>query len=448
VGITPVPSRADAMSNRTGPLDGLISDDRERGVFRVNRRVFVDEEIFALERERIFDKVWLYIGHSSEIPRPGDFVRRQVAGRPLILVRDRQGTVRVLVNSCTHRGALVCKEAAGNTKFFQCTYHGWVYDTAGALVDIPSREAMSPDCNADGALNLRAVPRCEEFRGFIFVCFSKDTGGLEDYLAGAKEYLSYIADMGELGMEVVKGAEEYCIPSNWKLMQENSVDAYHATTTHQSYNEYLVARDGAKPFFDPNLNFGRVRHLGNGHAVSESIDGVPWGRPYARWIPGWGEEARLEIEAIERRIIERVGPERARVICRGDRNMVIFPNLAVHDIMGITIRNLLPQSAGAHDINSWALAPIGESEASRQRRLRNYVEFLGPAGMATPDDTEMLELCQRGYANNVADQWNDVSRGMRKPRDQIKKSDELQMRSFWRRWYQLMSSADIEVDGP
>lgn len=437
--------------NRDGTssqISDLIIDDRELGTFRVNRRVFVEEEIFALERERIFDKVWLYIGHTSEIPNPGDFVRRQVAGRALILVRDRARAIRALHNSCSHRGALVCKEAVGKAKVFQCPYHGWVYDTAGALLHVPGSEAMPPDFNANRALDLRSVPRCEEFRGFIFVCYDKNATSLADYLAGAKEYLSYIADQGEDGMEVVKGAEEYAIPANWKLLLENSIDGYHATATHKTYMQYLVARDGPKESFNPNLNFGSAIHLGNGHAVSMSMGTLPWGRPYARWVPGWGEEARIEIDEIERRIMERVGPERGAIICKSDRNMVIFPNLAIHDIMGVTIRNLLPQSPGYHEINSWALAPVGESETSRQRRLRNYVEFLGPAGFATPDDAEMLELCQRGYANNFEDRWNDVSRGMLKPRDQKKKSDELQMRSFWRKWYELMSGSEVEVDGP
>jgi p-cumate 2,3-dioxygenase alpha subunit len=429
-------------------IDGLIVDDRDRGVFRVNRRVFVDPEIFAMERELVYDKVWLYIGHTSEIQNPGDFVRREVNGRNLILVRDRKGMVRALHNSCPHRGAIVCKEYFGKAKNFQCTYHGWIFDTAGNLLDVPGEDSMPPDYNVNHELDLRSVPHCAEYRGFIFVSFNPNVESLEDYLADAKTYLGYIADQGADGMEVVKGSEEYCIPSNWKLMQENSVDAYHAMMTHSTYNEYLLSRDGEKPFFDPNLNFGGVRHLGNGHAISMSIDNVPWGRPYARWVPGWGEEAKAEIEEIERGVVARVGAERARMICRSDRNMTIFPNLAVHDIMGITIRNLMPQSPGSHNINSWALAPIGESETSRQRRLRNYVEFLGPAGLATPDDAEMLELCQRGYANNTSDQWNDVSRGMLKPRDQIKKSDELQMRSFWRRWQQLMTQSDVEIDGP
>ena len=430
-------------------VEGLIVEDRERGFFRVNRRVFVDPDIFAMERELIYDKVWLYIGHASEIRQPGSFVRRTVNGRALILVRDRKGVVRTLYNSCPHRGAVVCKERQGTTKMFRCTYHGWVFDTSGTLADVPVPGAMYPGYESDPLLNMREVPRCEEYRGFIFISFNRDVESLEDYLADAKTYLSYIADQGEDGMEVVEGAEEYCIPSNWKFMQENSVDGYHAMATHSTYIEYTIARDGPKPHFNPTVDYGTVTQLGNGHAVSWSVGSTPWGRPYARWTPAWGEQAREEIEAIEKRIIDRVGAERARMICHSDRNMTIFPNLAVHDIMGITIRNLLPKAAGDHDINAWALAPINESDSSRDRRMRNYVEFLGPAGFATPDDTEMLDMCQQGLQRNVDYLWNDVSRGMLKPREQLTKLDEAQQRTFWRQWRNLMLGADEgEVVGP
>ncbi len=92
---------------------------------------------------------------------------------------------------------------------------------------------------------------------------------------------------------------------------------------------------------------------------------------------------------------------------------------------------------GRIDINAWALAPVGEGASSRDRRLRNYLEFLGPAGFATPDDVEMLEMCQRAYANEDGQQWNDISRGMQ--REICFKSDELQMRTFWRRWQELLT---------
>lgn len=125
-------------------------------------------------------------------------------------------------------------------------------------------------------------------------------------------------------------------------------------------------------------------------------------------------------------------------MAHGDRNLLIFPNLVVNDIMAVTVRTFYPKQSGFMQVNSWALGPVGESPASRERRLRNYSEFLGPAGFATPDDVEMLEIAQRGYANHASASWNDYSRGTRRE-PPLKKTDELQLRVFWRQWARLMT---------
>ncbi|SAL68674.1 benzoate 1,2-dioxygenase subunit alpha [Caballeronia udeis] len=423
-------------------LADLIVDNGERGQFKVHRSVFRDDGILALERDRIFDRCWLYMGHASELPAAQSFVRRMVGGRDVLLTRTKTNEFKAFFNSCSHRGAQVCREAAGRKSAFQCPYHGWVYDSDGRLVNVPGRDAVPESFNDDGSMNLKGVPRLDAFRDFIFICFDSEVTSLSDYLADAKPYLEYVADQGAQGMEIVGGTQEYSSPANWKLLQENSADGYHGATTHASYLDYLKTRDGAAPQFDPALTFGNVRDLGNGHAVAESVGNMPWGRPYARWVPGFGEDARAEIEQIERETLERLGAERGEVVTRGDRNLLIFPNLVINDIMAITIRTFYPIAPGRIDINAWALAPRAESAASRDRRLKNYLEFLGPAGFATPDDVEMLEMCQRGYENVGGNEWNDLSRGML--RDKPFKSDELQMRVFWRRWRELMSRTPRE----
>jgi p-cumate 2,3-dioxygenase alpha subunit len=167
------------------------------------------------------------------------------------------------------------------------------------------------------------------------------------------------------------------------------------------------------------------------------VGSAPWGRPYARWVPGWGEATRNEIDAIARRLVERLGEERGRRISQGDRNTLIFPNLVLNDIMAITVRTFFPARPDYMDVNAWALAPIGESATSRDRRLRNFLEFLGPAGFASPDDVEMLEMCQEGYNNRIGVEWNDISK--RLPKAKPERADEEQMRVFWRRWSALLN---------
>jgi p-cumate 2,3-dioxygenase subunit alpha len=423
-----------------------VQDDRAGGRFRVNRRVFVDAEVLELERRRIFDRCWLYIAHASEVATPGAFVAREVAGRPLFVTRDKSNTLNVFYNTCMHRGAMVCREKAGHQNVFACPYHGWVFDSKGALVDMPGRDALPANANDDGSLNLRRVERFEAFKGFLFVCFDPNVEPLIDYLADAAPYLAYVADQGPDGMEIVGGAQEYSADANWKMLQENSADGYHGLITHSTYFDYLKSRDGVQRPMRIGAT-GWVKNLGNGHAVGESIGEMMWGRPYARWVAGWGEDCRAEVEALGAQIYARLGKERGDVVVNGDRNLLIFPNLVVNDIMAVTVRTFNPIAPGRMNINSWTLAPIGESRSSRDRRMRNFAEFLGPAGFATPDDVEMLETAQRGYACYSSVPWNDCSRGMQ--REQPSKTEELQIRTFWRRWSQLMNERDKkELVGP
>lgn len=423
-------------------LDELIVDDKSRGIFRVHRSAFTDAAVLDMERRRIFDRCWLYLGHVSEVPEPGSFVTRRVAGRPILFDRDQEGTLRALLNTCAHRGAVVCREPSGKAKSFSCGYHGWTYNLKGELTGQPGKESYSPAACEGGAMNLKPVPKLAEFKGFVFVCFDAGAEPLEDYLAGACEYLDLVACQGEEGMIVVGGTHEYSAAANWKLLQENSADGYHAGPTHSTYFDYLRARDsGQVKVFQPSKLFGEVHNLGNGHAVSGSEGAYTWGRPVARWIPEWGEDGKRYIEEKRKALVARLGEKKGMQVADSDRNLLIFPNLVVNDIMAVTVRTFYPKAPDRFDVTAWALAPREESGIFLQRRLRNFIEFLGPAGFATPDDVEMLELCQQGYANRDCAQWNDLSRGMLTEDEHAAKQDELQMRTFWRRWREMLQAA-------
>jgi len=123
-----------------------------------------------------------------------------------------------------------------------------------------------------------------------------------------------------------------------------------------------------------------------------------------------------------------------------NRNMLIYPNLIINDIMAVTVRTFYPPAPVAVDVTAWEFAPVNELKALRQRRLDSFLTFLGPGGFATPDDVEALESCQQGFASGgVA--WSDISRGMGRT---AMANDEEQMRAFWRRWqHQMGAAADL-----
>lgn len=418
-------------------LENLVIDNTVDGLFRVNRRVFTDPAILEAEKQGVFDQSWIYAGHESEIPEPGDFRARDVAGRPLILARGSDGQVRALLNTCTHRGSLVCRQASGNTKSFQCPYHAWTFSNQGELIGVPGEDAYGTGFDRQ-ELGLATAPRMESYRGFIFVSFNPYVDDLVDYLAGAREYLDLICDQSEVGMEIVSGTQAYCMRANWKLLVENSIDGYHAPITHQRYIEFLY-ETGVNRGFLQNRWKGQGLALGNGHSVI--VNSPLGGRPIAHWTPMFGEEKKAELEAIRQNLAERYGEERAYKMTQTSRNLFIFPNLIINDIMAITIRTFFPSTPDYMDITAWALAPKDESEDNRRLRLDNFLTFLGPGGFATPDDVEMLEGCQKGFANREVG-WSDISRGMQ--RDEPWSNDELQIRTFWRKWHESILQAHPE----
>ncbi|UFH29316.1 aromatic ring-hydroxylating dioxygenase subunit alpha [Pseudomonas asiatica] len=418
----------------------LVEIDDENLLFRVARESFVSEEVLAEEYEKIFDRCWLYVGHTSEFKKPGDFVTRTVARRNLLVTMGTDRTINAFFNTCPHRGATVCRERSGNSKNFQCFYHGWVFGCDGNLKSQPGKERYCADFITGGAGNLVPVPRFDIYAGFCFVSFNAEVEPLPDYLAGAKEYLELVSKYSESGMGITTGTQEYAIRANWKLLVENSIDGYHAVSTHASYLDYLKnINDG---FSGAKLE-GKSTDLGNGHAVIEFS--APWGRPIASWVPIWGEEGKQEIDQIYARLVELHGAEMADRMAYKNRNLLIFPNLIINDIMAITVRTFYPQAPNYMHVNGWSLAPNEESDWARKYRLSNFLEFLGPGGFATPDDVEALESCQNGFSNYRLVPWSDISKGMGK--ETANYDDELQMRAFWTRWNQFIGGAPTPDSG-
>ncbi len=409
-------------------LTRIVIEDTTNEAFLVDRRAYVEPEIAELEQRRIFEKCWLYVGHESEVPSPGAYVTRNVGGWPVILARGEDGEVRAFANTCTHRGAFVCREPSGTAKAFRCPYHAWTFSNRGDLIGVPGQDAYGESFDrANYALKRH---RMESYRGFVFVTFDEQgASSLSDYLGDAKEYIDLIADQSEVGMEVVRGTQLHGAKANWKLLIENSLDLYHFRALHKRYVDYMASM-GANA---PRERGGFARDLGNGHAANELTPAAA--RPLAYWTPMFDEAVKPEIEATKRRIVARFGEERAHRMAEKNRALLIFPNLMIIDAIAITIRKIDPVGPGALAVTSWAMAPKDEKPELRALRLSHYLTFLGPGGFATPDDIEIIESCQLGYANRSVTHSN-LARGMNREVPQT--TDELPARVFWQRWRELM----------
>jgi 3-phenylpropionate/cinnamic acid dioxygenase small subunit/phenylpropionate dioxygenase-like ring-hydroxylating dioxygenase large terminal subunit len=293
-------------------------------------------------------------------------------------------------------------------------------------------------------------PMVDSYRGFVFLSWRPDNVDLGTYLGHARDYLDLVADQSPHGMQIVGGTHLYSMRANWKLLVENSIDGYHALTTHQRYLEMLKASGkSSQAMFrapavarltDPPVPLAARRNaldLGGGHAVIGAMDtsaGTELGG-LGRALPT--ESARQKHLARRMQLVADHGETWTDRIL-GGRNLLIFPNLLIIDlVMGCTVRTLYPESVDYMEITGWQLAPVGEDEELRRLRMDNFLTFWGPAGLATPDDVEALERCQRGFAAGRAAPWSDISRGMAKAHPSG--LDELQIRTFWRHWNKLIT---------
>jgi p-cumate 2,3-dioxygenase alpha subunit len=417
--------------------------DRERGRFLVHRSAYTSPEVFEIEQRRILRRSWIVLGHESEVRNKGDFIVRTVIDRELIFNRDVDGKVNAFFNTCRHRGTAICREPRGNRKRFVCPYHGWAYRSSGELFDQHASYGYGEQFNEGGFYDLKRVPRIEQRAGFYFVNFDPDAVPLDDYLADAGPNLDAIAEQSAVGMEVVRGCHEYEIKANYKLICENSYDGYHLELTHSSYVDYMRTMMRGVPISEMNIH-GSARSLGNGHACFELE--IPTGRPVAQWLPVWGEEARSAIEAKKQELEARLGKARADRIAVTNRNMVIFPNSIINDQQTVLLRTVTPTAHNRMVIRAWSIGPVDEGPVLRRIRNEGALSFLGPGGFATPDDVEMLELCQKGFETSDVE-WNDMSKGFRPDENTLQDTDEhfdneLQMRAYWTRWEQIMSAPE------
>ncbi|MET0133342.1 MAG: Rieske 2Fe-2S domain-containing protein [Kibdelosporangium sp.] len=216
------------------PVVSLIDVERRE----VSMRLFSDPAVFRAEQQWLFGRCWNIVGHESEISEPGDFVVRRIAGDSVIVCRDRDGAVNVLLNMCRHRGMEVCRSEAGNTKSFVCPFHGWRYSPDGRLTGVPYQKELFGAEHDRRSLGLRTA-RVAVYAGIIFANWDEEAPPLAEYLGDFRWYLDLVFNRSKSGLECVGAPQRWVVRANWKLPSEQFIggDAYHFTYTHRSLVE-------------------------------------------------------------------------------------------------------------------------------------------------------------------------------------------------------------------
>ena len=196
------------------------------GAHTLPGRYFTSPDIFAEETEKIFLQRWLCVGRESRIARPGQYSLQSIAGESVIVVRDRQQTIRAYYNVCRHRGTRLCEEREGQfSGTIQCPYHAWTYTLDGQLVGAPSADTIEDFDKADWPLHAIAVATWE---GFIFINLGADPEPFADAFAPVMERFS------RFNMPALAAHRriDYELTCNWKLVVQNYSECHHCPLVH------------------------------------------------------------------------------------------------------------------------------------------------------------------------------------------------------------------------
>ena len=378
-------------------LTELIDDRPTDGVFRVNRSLFSDPELFDLEMKHVFEGGWVFLGLTSQASANNDFFTTRIGRVPVFVARDKHGVLRCFINACPHKGARIVSRLSGNAKLFVCPYHSWTFESSGACKNVKWEKA---GCYGKGFHeedhNLKEIARFGEYRGFLFGSLNPDAQSLDDHLGETRHMLDLVADQSEQGLEVVPGRVRFTYAANWKMQLENCSDQYHFTSVHPSLIKVLERRAQGR----------------SSAAVESSLAGADFWKGGAEGIAGgsysfdnghvvtWGRmdpNPSLALFESYPGLVAKFGEERAAWMFNM-RNLSLFPNVQVAVNASTQLRVIRPIAHDLTEMETWCLVPKGESAEARRLRIRQYEDFFNPTGMAIADDNAVYEECQAGIS--------------------------------------------------
>lgn len=393
------------MSYSNKQLKALVRKDK------VHRDVYTDPAIFALEMERIWGRAWIYVGHESQVKKPGDYFATTIGTQSVIMTRHKDNKVHVLFNRCSHKGAQLIGDSCGHAQQLRCVYHGYVFDTDGSLLHIPKEEGYEgSDYNKGKAeTNVQQVARVDSYRGLVFASLSKEGQDLASWLGGAAASIDNLADRSPVGeIEIAGGCLRYVHDSNWKMFVENLNDAMHPMVVHQSSSgtakrvfDDLKMDKNDVPFelemlapFTSDYDFFEEMGLTawhNGHSVTGGNFSIH--SDYSP-IPGYTEA-----------LIDAYGKEKTREILSVNRhNTVVYPSFTLKGVI-TSIRVVKPIAVNKTVIESWVFRQVAAPEELFHRSITYCNLINSQANLVGPDDQEAYHRMQHGLETKDNNEW-------------------------------------------
>ena len=427
--------------------------------------IYFDDEVYRREQERVFEGAWLPVGHEDMVRNPGDYVTNYMGEVPVIVVRDRTGTIRVLVNKCRHRGNEVCLFDRGNVRAFTCSYHGWTYSTDGRLVSVPEERELY-----DGALEKERWGLEEaavvNFHGLVFATLNRSAPSFEDWLgADVRWWLQHFVLAEPVGgLEALPGWHRYQSPANWKLVAENFIgDNYHFMHTHTAW--IRVKKAFAERGIETPMTTSPHSALRNTAKYSVTAgyrSGAPLGlgamMPFTEEVleRDLGDARRLGKEAVDwiheraERLTKALTEHEPRP--DGFGHGLLFPNLG---LMGYTSpmigKHFLlfhPRGPTHHETWQWTMVEREAPESVKELAVQRVYQGQHMAGVVAPDDVEnferILEAARsprtwRVPMNYEIHLGHDQDQLPHLPGNCSFEPSEINQREFYRAWLELVS---------
>ncbi|MGE0311833.1 MAG: aromatic ring-hydroxylating dioxygenase subunit alpha [Lautropia sp.] len=393
-------------------LNALVEDDR------VHRRCYTDPGIFDAEMAGIFEKIWVYCGHESQVPNTGDYATVQIGRQPMIMVRAKDGSINVLYNRCPHRGVQLCGNQKGNTgNAFVCSYHAWTFHLDGRVRAIPLRQGYegtrltidNPDCS------MKAAARVDSYRGFVFASLSHDGPGLAAFLGDAKVAFDDMCDRSPVGeVEAVPVCHRVVQRSNWKFFMENQLDALHPSVTHQStgVSALRVEQRLKQEHADVPLYYHYLSAFASSFDKWDSVQTVnlPHGHGVLKGYMGL-RPTDPDTLAHEAQLKAAYGEAKAEeYLSRNIHHVLVYPYLSVQSPLQ-QLRVLRPRGPAETLSEIWHFRLKGAPEAIYRRSMWYFNLVNSPSTMVNADDLENWTRGQRGLESDGGE-WVSFHRNL------------------------------------
>ena len=385
----------------------------------VHHSVYSDPALFELEMVRLFGRAWLMLCHDSQIPRSGDWVTTRMGRESVIVARQPDGSIRAMINRCTHRGAQLCHEHKGHASHFVCPYHGWAFRTDGALAQVPVPQGYGAEPKRVLAeLGLSIVPRLANYRGFVFGSLAVEGPALTDWLGALRTSFDDLVDRAPGGvLEVAGGVFKHSYDGNWKLMLENHLDGIHPNYVHiSSVNAAREAPAPGQPEKYADIALRQMRQNGAPEAVWEATGmwTSDWGHGY---MGDYHSDSRLvagmnnpEFAEYRRLLEEGVGKtESERILGVTRWNSIVYPNVSFMSQFR-QLRIVHPLAVDRTVVYCYSF----RMPKAPPQMFRDTIAFSnvvnGTASWVLTDDLEVYGRLQRGLRAKQP-QWVTLSRG-------------------------------------